>query len=313
MPASPCRRFRSPARAGSALPVAAALALLAPFAPAFAPEAAAQAPDPTAIAAGLPDGRVVLERAVDAMGGQEAFDAVESLAMQLVIGLPNGELAMEALSMGEDRLSLRLKASLDRRVEALMIKNTDVAWMTMQPLDEELAPVGEPQLLPQIPTRELREFGSAVRAHWMILRMLEDYETIRSTEITQFEEQAALKIRIADPRTERGKAAAPGDRFLYISLADGMPLGIDAPVQGPDAPRQVLAFKDVVQFGDLRLWTRMVGTRGPLRQSFVFKDIVFNAVPKQAFAVPEAVKAREAAAPSRPVNPAAPVGTPGGG
>ena len=102
-------------------------------------------------------------------------------------------------------------------------------------------------------------------------------------------------MRIADPRTERGRAQAAGDRFLYVSLSDGMPLGIDAPIEGDDDPRQVLSFKDVREFGDLRLFTRMTGTRGPVRQSFIFENIDFNVVPPTVFAVPEDVRAREAA------------------
>lgn len=247
------------------------------------------------LAAGLPDGRAVLERAVEAMGGREAFARVRSLTCDLVIGMPGGELEIEAHSIEPDRLSLRLKATLQRRVEARMLKHGDVAWMTMQPLDSELQPIGEPTLLPQIPTEDLRRFGAAVRAHWMVLRLLEDYETIRTVAIEPFQEQPALKVRVTDPRTPRGREAAAGDRFLFVSLADGMPLGIDAPSGSPDDARQVLEFKEPETFGDLRLWTRMVGTNGPVQQSFIFRGIRFNEVTEDRFAIPAAVAAREAA------------------
>ncbi len=269
-------------------------ALLASLAPA-APTPAAAQPDPAALAAGLPDGRAVLERAVEAMGGQEAFDAVTSMAVDLIMTIPTGEMRLEALSRGSDQLSVRFRASLEAPIEARIVKNGDVAWATMQPLNDELEPIGEATLVPQTPMRELRQFSFAVRAHWMIHRTLEDYETIETVEITQFQEQPALRVRIADPRTERGRAQAAGDRFLYVSLSDGMPLGIDAPIEGEDDPRQVLAFKDVKEFGDLRLFTRMTGTRGPVRQSFIFERIDFNVVPPTVFAVPERVRAREAA------------------
>ncbi|MHC4810739.1 MAG: hypothetical protein ACYTEV_10300 [Planctomycetota bacterium] len=247
------------------------------------------------LAAGLPDGRAVLERAVEAMGGREAFERVRSLTADLVIGMPGGELEMEARSIDPDRLSLRLKATLERPVEARMLKHGTVAWMTMQSLDSELQPLGEPTLLPQIPTADLKRFGAAVRAHWMVLRLLEDYASMQSVAIEPFQEQPALKVRVTEPRTPRGRAAAEGERFLFVSLADGMPLGIDAPTGAADGSRQVLEFKEPQTFGDLRLWTRMVGTNGPVQQSFIFRSISFNDVPEDLFAIPPAVAAREAA------------------
>ena len=286
---TPARRAIAPRLAGAAL-----LAVLAPLS-VPAPAHAAPPVDPAAMTAGLPDGRAVLERAVEAMGGQEAFDAITSVAVDLVMTVPTGEMRVEALAGEADQLSVRFTVELQSPVQARMVKNGDVAWATMQPLDDELEPIGEPQLMPQAPSRELRQFGFAVRAHWMVLRMLEDYETIRTVEITQFEDQAALRVRVSDPRTDRAREQAPGDRFLYVSLADGLPLGIDAPVEGEGEPRQILAFKDVREFGDLRLFTRMTGSRGTARQSFVFESIDFNVVPAAAFAVPEEVRRREAA------------------
>ena len=261
-------------------------------------------PDPFTSA--LPDGRAVLERAVEAMGGREAFERVRSLTTDLVVGMSGGELEMEARSIDPYRLSLRLKATLDRPVEARMLKHGAVAWMTMQPLDSELQPLGEPTLLPQIPTEDLKRFGAAVRAHWMVQRMLEDYATIRTVGIESFQDQPALKVRATDPRTPRGRAAAEGERFLFISLADGMPLGIDAPSGSPDGSRQVLEFKEPQTFGELRLWTRMVGTNGPVQQSFIFRSISFNDVPEDLFAIPAAVAAREAARATE--KPSAPTG-----
>ncbi|MFK7961333.1 MAG: hypothetical protein AB8G96_12510 [Phycisphaerales bacterium] len=314
----------------SSLVATLAAGLLLPAANAAGPLSAgaantvAIAPAASQSAPGLADGRALLEKSIDAMGGREAFKQIRSAEMDISLGTPNGPLPINARMMPPEMVSITMSAQMPNPVEVRMVRNGEATWMEVQALDIEGQPVGERQVTPRVPRTQMDQFATVVRIHWMMHRILEDYETLEVTGIQEFEGMPCMKVRIADPRTERGreeKAATPGDRFVFVDLAEGFPRGLDAPVTGSADQRQVLAFRDVKEFGRLKLFTKMVGIEGPVQQTFSFDRIEFNGLLPGAFTVPEGIPGKPAtvapaAAPidptggGRPINP---TGRPTGG
>lgn len=295
------------------LAAGAVLLALAPVAlattPTPAPAASPQATPGAAV--GLADGRALLERSIEAMGGRKAFDGIYSAEMDITLGTPNGPLPINALMMRPEMVSITIAAQMPTAARVRMVRNGEARWMEIQPLDATGTAVGDAQVSPSVPRQQLEQFATVVRIHWMMHRILEDYDTLEAMGVEEFEGFPCLRVRIADPRTDRGrqeKASSPGDRFVMIDLADGFPRGLDAPVTGQPDVRQVLAFRDVKEFGELKLFTKMVGVSGPVQQEFTFEGITFNAVQPSSFAVPEGIPGK----PATPVQAPKPIDPTGG-
>lgn len=301
-------------------PVLAAAAIM--IAAGHARPAAAQDP---AVGVGLPDGQVIVERALEAMGGRAAFEEIRSVVMDVVLTRDQDDLKMRAMSIFPDRLMVQLDATLETRMTITMARNGEAGWIELQPLDGELEPVGPSQIMPAIagPQRDqIDQFGDTTRAHWVLIRILEDYSELTTIGFEEFAGKPSIRVRLSGPKTERAKSDVQGDRYLFVAVEDGYPLGLDTPApvvagapEGAPKARQRLIFSDRTEFGSLDLFTRMTLEAGRNRQSFRWESISFNNAPPIVFTVPDSVrKAVEAAAAAKKAEEQTPppVGTPTG-
>jgi len=240
------------------------LACLLTVAPAR--RAAAQAP------AGLPAGRAVVDRFVEAIGGADTLRKYRSQRAVGTFEVPGPGITgqIEVLSAAPNLMRQRLVVPGLGTVESGY--DGSVGWLD----DPTIGPlVLDGRALEQMKVDA--DFYAALHAESL-------YRTIETLERTTFEGTDSYKLRLV--------TAAGDEQFEYFSVDTGLLVGgqsVRVLPMGEFPTTTVMT--EYKTFGGLRLATRWVQRSMGVEQTITITDVEFDGVDPAAFALPVRIKA----------------------
>jgi hypothetical protein len=276
------------------------------------PSAAPAAPAATRPSApALPDGRALIAKLVDAMGGAEKFKALESIHIKTTTTAGTQKIASDVYYAGEDRFVVR------RSAIGLVFgagRNGEDRWI------KQPTPPNQPQgNAPPVRRATLSEINRAPAETGIPIGLFTIANRYKSIETTGEEEIAGrrcYRIRLAD-RLDADPAEAPLESFLFLDAETGLAAAIES--ANPRGRTRML-LGEWKKFGDLTIVTRLElpqRTPPPGRVDppppppsgivTVIDSCEFDAVDAAIFAVPPDLP------PVAPAAPPAPPTTPPGG
>jgi len=226
-----------------------------------------------ATAADLPTGTDLIDKCIEAMGGEEAFKSIKSSRVLAVAELPGmGELTVELLWAEGDKMLA--KQSLPGMGEFAAGSDGTVVWGT-DPMTGELA------ILTGDEAEQVKTQAGIATAP---LRMKADLKTAETLEKADFRGIECFKVKTVTSKDE--------ESIVYFDAATGLLAGSeeeqDNPMMGPmTVIVQFLDYKDVEP---LKTYSRLVIDQGGMEVELTFKEIEFNNVDPARFDLPEKVK-----------------------
>jgi hypothetical protein len=228
-----------------------------------------------------PSAEKVLDQALKAMGGKEAFKKINSRHMKMTISgqQPAQQQQIETWSMGDDKMLIQMSVM---GMNVTMGRNGDVAWVN--------APG---QGTSQVPIEQAEQNTSLTQMHSMVQELRKNFKTIETVGSAEAGGEEAWKIRVAD-RKEENPMQPQGELFVYFNKKTHLPVMTEVPLpQGQGMAKQM--FKDWKNVGDLKLFHTMEIQQGPMTQTLKIDAIEFNNVDEAKFAIPEEIKAQQPA------------------
>ena len=235
--------------------------------------------DGAAAAQDAPAAKEVLDQALKAMGGSEAFEKIKSRHMKMTISgqQPAQQQQVEAWSMGEDKMLIEMTVM---GMNITMGRNGDIAWVN--------APG---QGTSQVPIEQAAQNESLTQMHSIVQQLRKNYKKIETVGSTDAAGEEAWKIHVADPK-EEDPMQQQSELFVYFNKKTHLPVMVEIPLpQGQGMAKQM--FKDWKKVGDLKLFHTMEIQQGPMTQTLKIDQIEFNNVDEAKFAVPEEIKAQQ--------------------
>jgi len=241
-------------------------------------EVSAQAPPSAAPAEALPPAAEILAKAVDAMGGEKAFEAIKSLRMEVTTTARGKDSRTELWAMAPDKVVVK-QSYPNAPIVVTMGRNGDIAWVDA---------LGEVR---QTPAARLAHFLDLAGIHRTVLDMQHDYGTIETVGREPFGEEDCYKLRLAGKK-EYGPDEGKGDRFAYFSVETGRLVAVDAPQKKSPKLRAVAEYSEWKKFGTVKLFTRIDAKPSQMGIPKIIKigTVEFNEVDESVFAVPEQLK-----------------------
>jgi hypothetical protein len=220
--------------------------------------------DPT-----LPHGRALVEGALNAAGGREALDRIESISMYGTAVVP---------AMRDMTFKVEFHSAANGRFVARQIiegigeisdgSNGEVAWradmatMTYRLIEDD----------------ELEQAMGKANIQKILVRALERFDTFDTIEKVNREGAATHRVRLA---------SADHEQYMYFNVDDGLLRSTDVvSEQGVVS----LHFDDYESFGDVRLFRTLKVNQGGMMIVMTFDDIVLNKTPDDVFEPPAEVK-----------------------
>jgi hypothetical protein len=254
------------------LTILAALSCVALAAPAPAQETApATAPAETTPAADLPAAADLVKRAIEASGGQDAFESIKAMTFKVEMAGPMGPVTkMDINSMRPDKFAL---STVTPQGPASMGMKGDIAWAH--------DPFQGYHLIPEEQRRDIHmldPYGFFYELH----EHKAEYTTIDRLE---FNGADCFKVRLS--------AEGDPDHFAYFDSESGHLSGVDQMNETPMGAMMITmqfdAYEDVKP---LRLFTKAaLVLGGNVMGTMNFSDLTFNEVEAGAFELPDEVKA----------------------
>ena len=250
--------------------VALALALLAAACQPSAPETPAPADQPAASSSALPPARQIIDRYLQAIGGREAMQRIQSIKSVATLSFSglNGE--MTAYMARPNRLLVH--TSLPGVGEIRTGYNGEVAW--------SMDPVQGPRLLTG---RELEEMRERARFDQM-MKDPSTYTSVQTVQRTTFEGRPAFEIKIVRPSGR--------EETEFYDTETGLQLGQITTQSSAMGQIQVTTvMSDYQRFGPLLMATKAIQRLGPQEISVTTKSVEYDVVPDSVFALPAEIRA----------------------
>jgi len=220
----------------------------------------------------LPAPKTILDRSLDAMGGLEAIQAIESSMMRATMMTPIGKVQMEAYFTTPDRFLI--KQIITGLGEVGMGSNGTTAWI--------LNPMEGYQLLE---SDDVAGLVSQASIHNIVLRMKDDFKQLKTVDRTMFREQMCYKISASE--TEDGD-----DRqYLYFNTETYLLAGVESRASSfAQSTRSVMAFEKWRTQDGITLFRQMIITEGNRDMTMTIEEIEFNSVDPAMFVLPSTVQ-----------------------
>jgi hypothetical protein len=229
----------------------------------------------------LPKARDIIERAVEAMGGRAAFDAVKSVHVSATMtGGPEGATS-DLFSAGREQILLRQGLPNFGQVETG--QNGPYMWTKM--------PGGRYRLLTK---EQMIMRAEQARLFWLVPDLQATYETIQTVDRVELADQECYKIKLADRKDIASVQDDRSVRFIYFSVSSGLLVGLETYPAGLERAGIITLFRQWKEFKEpkLTLFTEFQsGQDGRNTRTLLFNEVEFNEVDEAVFAVPEEVKA----------------------
>jgi hypothetical protein len=221
---------------------------------------------------GLLTPSAILARYVDAVGGEDALRSHTSVTVKGVFGIS---------AMGMEGDSVVYLQAPDHMVQLIELPgmgtmnvgyNGEIGWSDNPMTGPSLM---EGDLL--VVTREQANFYAPLEYDSM-------YPTQETVELTEFNDQSAYKVRVVN--------ASDNEMFHFFSEDSGLLIGIEGEQPGPMGNSEVsIRIGEYADFdGVLQPKSTIIETQG-MEISQTVKEVIWDSVPEDAFAVPASIQA----------------------
>ncbi len=234
------------------------------------------APDsPPTAKKGGPAAEKLFEKAMDAMGGMKAFEAMKSMHV---------EAELSAMMLPEPMVIVLDHADGDRWLlnqqmpggmgEIKAGSDGKVAWMHH--------PMAGYQLL-EGPMKEQMAEQTRIVRHDLLSQIKEEATELETYGASTFGDEEAWEVHMTDKDGEKSK--------LYFSQDNGRILGVKSTSDSQMGPVDItITFGEWKEFGPFTLYTKMDMEQGGQQMSVAFKKIEIDKVQDSAFELPQEVK-----------------------
>ncbi len=227
----------------------------------------------------------VIEASIEALGGGEKLEKIKSQKITGTISVPMAGISGVIESYTSTPGKFLLKVDIPGMGVTFQGLNEGIAWSS--------DPMGGPRILPPEEAKEIIKEADLHKA----LNFRENNKVIEYLEETEFEGQAAHKLRMVDNDGT--------ESIEYYSVETGLALGSENEVDSPMGKiTTTTVLKDYKEFDGYLQPTTMIQKMGPTEILFTFDSAEYNKVDDSVFAFPaaiealiEATKAKEEAAP----------------
>jgi len=231
-------------------------------------------PAAPAPAGDLPDGRSIVAKSIDAMGGKKALEAIKSMTMNASIASPMGEIPMQLFWARPNRVLV--KQTIPNYGELVEAFDGQVGWRSV------LMTEGY-QLLDELECEQLK---NQANTHLTLLEIERECETIETVGDVQFDGRACRKVRFED----RDEPKAP-EVFGLFDAETHLMIGMEMVERTPGIPLTVtFRFKDWKKTDAVTFFREMHMSQRGVQATMKYTDIGLNNVDPNTFRMPEAVK-----------------------
>jgi len=246
----------------------AATATVGQGAPASAPAS------PTTPAADLPSAEQIIAWSLEAAGGKEALEKIESSHAVASGDIPGaGKLSLEFTWAKPDKA--RIMQSMEGFGDATMFRNGAIAWGT-NPM------TGGVELLEDAQRDELSDQASMSSVG--ILTMKDDYPKLETAAVEDFGGQQCWRVHAVDKQEN--------EHEFYFSTESKHLVGHAFEQEGPMGPMDVsLVMSEWKAFDGITTFTKLSLDQMGMSIELVIDKIEFNKVDGSVFAVPAEVQA----------------------
>ncbi|MBM3835823.1 MAG: hypothetical protein FJ403_21655 [Verrucomicrobia bacterium] len=220
----------------------------------------------------LPPAKEVIAKFVQAIGGKEAYDKIESQHAKGNTELPSLGVKGDVEIFAKRPNKTFVKARIPGIGDLWDGFDGKVAW-SVNPVTGPI--VSEGNELEQ--KREQALFNS-------VLHDEKEYQSMETLEMTQFEGRECYKLKLVRPS---GREITE-----FYDTKSGLLVGFITTQESPVGPMTVTATSgEYKKFGDILVATKITQKVGPVEQSITINSVEFNKVPDSAFELPEQIKA----------------------
>ncbi len=214
----------------------------------------------------------VIEASIEALGGTEKLESIKSQKITGTISVPMAGISgvVEAYTSMPGKFLFKIDISgMGTTLQGL---NEGIAWSS--------DPMGGPRILPPEEAQDIIKEADLHKA----LNFRKNNKVIEYLEETEFEGQAAHKIRMVD---NNGTESTE-----YYSVETGLVLGSENEVDSPMGKiTTTTLLKDYKKLGGYLQPTTMIQKMGPTEILFTFDSAEYNNVDDSVFAFPPAIEA----------------------
>jgi hypothetical protein len=241
----------------------------------------------------LPRAIDLVNASMEALGGKDKFDAIETMAIVGHMASPMGEIKMDMKSSKSG--SFILNQSMAGMGETSMGSNGTIGWMHN--------PMTGYELLPEEQAKQVKRQSNMYR---MLFNIMDEFKTIETIDKVDFVGTESYKIRMT-PRNE-GDPEQMGFFGVEDKIFRGFEIKQDGgPMGEVTVTVQLLDWKTI---NDIKVFNKMTIDQMGMTMDMVFTEVEFNNVDPAVFALPEEVKTLVAELSSPAVSPTAPSTTP---
>lgn len=246
-------------------------------------EAPAKADDAKpGVSADLPKAKKVIEDAIDAMGGRDAFKSVKSMMFKISITSPAGAAAMEGFTAQGGKFLLK------QEMGGMMMRtgsNGKIGWMHHPMAGYDL-----------MDDEDLPDMQRQAEMHSILLRLDEEFETMETVGRADFAGKPCYKVRMV-PKNDKPKAedddedATEPEQFYFFDVESKLLSGVEATQETPfGSMTSTMRFDEWKKKGDLNLFTRVRFSQMGMEAALNFTELELDVVDDAIFELPAEVK-----------------------
>jgi hypothetical protein len=226
-------------------------------------------PDAPAADSGEPDAEEIYDKFIEAIGGKKAVDDVETVHAKSTLLAGSQPLIIETNwhRDGAFTVEYALSAVINRAGS-----DGAVGWFYNS--------ASGYRLIPPDAVASVRDRSSYPT---MLFSMSQRYDKMRLIGRDTFNKQPAYRVELTD-----GDGST---RFAYFDRETDLLLGMRWTEQAPIGEINVeMLFEKWKEYGDIRMWSRLVITKMNTIQTLEIDEMEFNEVTPETFMLPEEVK-----------------------
>ncbi len=217
------------------------------------------------------------------MGGEKAFDAIQSSMIKATMSTPMGDLSLDMNWMKPTMVFI--KQSMPG-MDSTMGSDGSVSWVK--------GPTGF-QILEPDQARQMQDQSNMFR---MVLRMRDESKELKTVDQIKFGDSDCYKVSATDKDGV--------EQFAFFDVKEGLIRGIEASQETQMGPvTSTIKFAEWKEDAGIKYFTKIDIDQMGMTMTLTFNEVKFNTLEASAFALPDEVKAMLKGAESPDTKPAA--------
>ena len=229
----------------------------------------------------LPDAKKIIDHALAAMGGEEAFKKIKTHDIEFEMEAGPQVLACAVKSMTKDKKNM---FNAEMQVMGMVIKmgsDGDTHWQT-NPMN------GQYSIMDGAQAEQMAGITELGTMQTMIGDIKEEAAILETVDKTEFEGRSCYKVRAVPKDDETGEPKNSESMFMYFDAEKHLPMGMESSENGMTVK---MVFKEWKETAGVKVPTLIEGSQGPQAMKLTFKKFEFNTLKAAAFELPAEVKA----------------------